>query len=230
MNWDYVRAGLFDELEKISAIDTRGLSPETMMAQQAPQPMQTVGYDKARTILDRAQMNKTAAVRKSRDERVAQRAFPTNPGMGKMMHQGDNSATEQAKGIAGYGLAGVGTAGVGHKYYSTRPSVHAAMRNPDVGTAATRFAAEHRVNNLGNKMMLGGAALGVGYGAYRAHKKAQQAKQAQMTKLSNLSSPGMQLKGTQQVAKPQMSPSSAGPSINSQIGGSLIGRKGVPGA
>lgn len=222
MNWELVRNGLFDELEKIGAIDTRGVSAEVALAQQAPAPMQTVGYDKARTILDRAQMNKTAA-KKSRDERLVSRALPTNVAASKLMHQGDNSTSEKAKSVAGYGLAGVGTAKALHGVGSTLPRVHNAMRNPAID-GATRFAVEHRVNNIGNRMMLGGAALGTAYGAYRAHKKSQ------MAKMATLVSPGMQLKGAQQTAKPSVSPSSSGPSINTQIGGSLIGRKGIPGA
>jgi hypothetical protein len=224
MLWEHVKAGLFDELAKISAVDLRGLAPETLMAQQPPQPMMTEGYNKAKAILDRAQMMKISAV--SRSSRQVQRALPGQPGLGKMINQGDNSTSERAKSVVGYGLAGASTGGLLHKGYSMLPHVHESLRKPGM-TDAAKYMAEHKVNNLGFGLMAGGAALGTGYGAYRAHKKAQQAR---MTKTSNLSTPGMQLKGTQQVGKPSMAPHVSGPSATSQIGGSLIGRKFTPGA
>jgi DNA-directed RNA polymerase subunit RPC12/RpoP len=268
MLWDHVRAGFSDELAKIktAAVDLRGLSPETLLAQQPPQPMMTVGYDKAKAILDRASMLKTAG------SRHVQRALPTQPGIGKLIHQGDDSANERAKSVAGYGLAGIGTAKAVHGLYSSAPQVHEMMRDPAL-SAAQRFKTEHFVNNLGHGMMLGGAALGMGYGALRAHQKRKAKLQAQnpktMTKLSaakcsrcgetthlgkstsfteegqqkvlcphcagkvkqsTMTSPAHQLKAAQQTSKPSMAPSAAGPSTTSQIGGSLIGRKFVPGA
>jgi hypothetical protein len=215
MLWEHIRAGLFDELAKIAAVDLRGLSPETLMAQQPPQPMMTVGYDKAKNILDRAEMMKTAA------SRQVQRAFPNQPGIGKLVHQGDDSTSEKAKGVLGYGAAGAGTAGLIHKGITMIPGVHESMRHHNLSQKA-KYLAEHRVNNIGAGLMLGGTAAGLGYGAYRAHKKAK------MTKTSNLSTPGLQLKASSQVGKPSIAPSASGPSTTTQIGGSLIGRKFVP--
>ena len=221
MNWEVIRAGLFDELAKIAAVDLRGLSPETVLAQQPPEPMMTEGYNKAKAILDRAQLVKTSA------SRELQRALPTKVGLQKMVHQGDDSTPERVKSVAGYGMAGLGTAGALDKVYQSMPGVFAAKEQMDpAGRAAARIAA----NNVTRRSLLTGAALGTAYGIHRIHKKAKDARAAAMTKVSTLGSPGIQLKATQQVAKPSMAPSVSGPSINSQIGGSLIGRKGVPGA
>lgn len=224
MLWEHVRAGLFDELEKISAVDLRGLAPETLMAQQPPQPMMTEGYNKAKAILDRAQMNKTAAA--SRASRKVQQAFPNQPGIGKMVNQGDNSTNEKIKSVAGYGLAGLGTGKVLSELGTGSPW---AQRWKTTATSPQALAQRAgRLGSMGWGATVAGGATGLWYGLYRQHQKAR----AQMAKTSNIATPGMQLKASQQVAKPHIGPSIKGPSINSQIGGSLIGHKftqpGVP--
>ena len=216
MDWVHVQLGLFDELAKIAAVDLRGLSPETLMAQQPPEPMMTVGYDKAKAILDRAQMMKTAA------SRQIQRALPQRPGLGKLVHQGDDSSNERAKSVAGYGLAGASTGGLLHKVYSSQDKIHAGMRAPGIHPDA-KYLAERANNTLGRHLMVGGAALGAGYGLYRAHQKAKA--RDQMQKISNIGSPAQALKASSQVGKHGTTPSTSGPSIHSQINGSLIGRK-----
>jgi hypothetical protein len=222
-------SGFVDELLKIAAFNTSGLSPETVLEKgQPPPPMETPGFDKARNILGRATQTKTASRRQS--EKV-QRALPMQPGIGKLTHQGDSSAPEQAKSVAGYGLAGIGAGGALHKVYTaTAPGVHDSMRNPLHGSGA-RFAAEAKNNRLARNLMVGGAAAGAVYGGYRALKKsrdARMAKQGTLTKLSTIPSPGLALKASQQVGKAKVSPSSSGPSTTTQIRGQLIGKKGIP--
>ena len=225
MNWEAIRLGLVDELTKISEFNLKGLSPERVMeSSQPPPPMETVGFDKARNILGRASQVKTAARRQS--ERV-QSALPTQPGIGKLVHQGDTSAPEQAKSIAGYGLAGLGTGGALHKAYSSMPGAYSAMNNPAI-SATKRFAAGAANTAIGRNLMLGGAAAGGLYGGYRALKKRQMSKQGTMTKLSTLTSPGMALKASKQVGKIKVAPSAKGPSTTTQIRGQLIGKKGIP--
>lgn len=56
------KRGLFDELMKISEISLNGLSPETILSQKPPPPMETPGVTKALEILDRAEAKKTASV------------------------------------------------------------------------------------------------------------------------------------------------------------------------
>lgn len=229
MKWDSTRLGLLDELAKIAAFNTNGLSPETVMSKsQPPPPMETPGFDKARDILGRASQTKTAAKKRPPQDVQNRRAVAfQQPGIGKMMTAGDSSAPEQAKSVAGYGLAGLGTGSAVHKAYTAAaPGVHDAMRNP-LHDAGSRFAAEAKNNRLGRNLMLGGTALGAGYGAYRAHKKARMAKQGTMTKLSTLTTPALQLKASKQVGKAKVTPSSAGPNTTTQIRGQLIGKKGI---
>jgi hypothetical protein len=226
MNWDGIRLGFEDELAKIAAFNMKGLSPETVMEKsQPPPPMETPGFDKARDILSRASIAKTAAARKN-SERV-QRALPMQPGIGKLVHQGDSSAPEQAKSVAGYGLAGLGAGGAIHKAYSSLEHVHSGMHHPDL-SAAQKFTAGARNNTVGRNLMLGGAAAGSLYGGYRALKKRQMAKQGTIVKTATISSPGLSLKASQQVGKVKVSPSSKGPATNTQIRGQLIGKKGIP--
>lgn len=222
MKLDGMLLGFLDELEKVSAFNTVGLSPETVLEKsQPPPPMETVGFQKAMSILERAAQIKTAS------SRHVQRALPAQPGIGKLTHQGDNSQPEQVKSVAGYGLAGLGGGAAIHKAYSSAPSVHAAMSHPDL-SAAQRFASSAHVNNIGHKMMLGGAAAGAGYGVYRAIKKNRMAKKSAITKTATLATPALALKASKQVGKAKVTPSAAGPSINSQIRGQLIGKKGTP--
>lgn len=60
MLWNAVREGLLDELQKIGAVSLNGLSPETLLTQKQPEPMETPGSRKAMEILDLAEMKKQA--------------------------------------------------------------------------------------------------------------------------------------------------------------------------
>ncbi len=62
MNLDIVKQGFLDELQKIGAIDTSGLSPETILNQKAPAPMETLGVKKALDVINRAESMKHASV------------------------------------------------------------------------------------------------------------------------------------------------------------------------
>lgn len=53
MDWNVVRAGMYDELEKIS-ISLMGFSPESILNRQEQEPMQTEGLAKAMKILQKA--------------------------------------------------------------------------------------------------------------------------------------------------------------------------------
>lgn len=65
MLWGAVREGFLDELQKIGSVDLSGLSPETLLNQKPPEPMETVGSKKAMELLDRAQSRKLASAEKS---------------------------------------------------------------------------------------------------------------------------------------------------------------------
>jgi len=223
MNWAPLLDGMSDELGKIAEFNLRGVSPQTVIEKGQPAPpMETPGFDKARDILTRASMAKTAASRHVR------RALPLQPGVGKLTHQGDDSANEKAKSVAGYGLAGLGTGGALHKAYSmVTPGVYEGMHHPDL-SAMQKYTAGMKNNRIGAGLAVGGTALGAGYGLYRQHQKAQASKKAEMVKTSTLSSPGMALKASQQIGKKKISPSISGPSTTTQIRGQLIGKKGIP--
>jgi hypothetical protein len=62
MLWNVLRQGFLDELQKIGAVSTAGLSPETLLSQQPPPPMETLGSKKAIELLDMAQSMKMASV------------------------------------------------------------------------------------------------------------------------------------------------------------------------
>lgn len=57
-----MRKGFFDELRKISSVSLNGLSPETILSQKQPDPMETPGSKKAMEILDLAASKKMASV------------------------------------------------------------------------------------------------------------------------------------------------------------------------
>jgi hypothetical protein len=143
-----------------------------------------------------------------------------------MVNQGDDSLNEKAKSVAGYGLAGLGTGGALHKAYSSIPSVHESVRHHSIKDEA-KWLAEAKLNNIGNKLMVGGALVGLGYGANRLRQKAK-AKTGTITKTATLTTPGQSLKASKQVGSLKTAPSLAGPSTTSQIRGQFIGKKGIP--
>lgn len=208
MDWASTRAGFLDELVKISEVDLRGLSPEAAMG-SAPPPAENMGFQKARAILDLAasSQEKTAAPK-------VRRALATgHPGIGKLMDQGDSSANERAKSVAGYGLAGAGAGKVVSELGTRSPwASRWAGQNP------ARLA---HLGHIGWGAMAGGTALGAGYGLYRQHQKA---KQRMMAKASAVLSPGIALRSAQQVGK-MKNVVHSGPGIKHQIAGQLIGKK-----
>jgi hypothetical protein len=93
--------GLFDELRKIADISTSGLSPETVLNAPRPEPMPTPGLDKARAILSKAEMFKTAAKKKRQSKPLVDGyKLPT------VGEQSKKNVWDQAKSVAGHGLAG----------------------------------------------------------------------------------------------------------------------------
>ena len=64
MKWTPMMEAFADELEKIAAVSLSGLSPETVLNHPQPEPMVTTGLDKARAIIAKAEMFKTAARKK----------------------------------------------------------------------------------------------------------------------------------------------------------------------
>lgn len=199
MKLDGMLLGFLDELEKVSAFNTVGLSPETVLEKsQPPPPMETAGFEKARNILERAAQAKTAAV----DVKFRQGGALTTPK--------DNSSAESAKSVGGYALAG-GGAGKMLADFSHGP----AIRNVEKFRKAV-----HTGTGVG-------LAAGAAYGIHRAIKR-NKAKKATIEKTATITTPALALKAAKQVGKPRVTPSVSGPSINTQIRGQLIGKKGTP--
>lgn len=218
MDWSVIRHSFIDELEKIAEFNLSGLSPENVMkGSTPPPPMETVGFSKARDILGRAQMTKESGTKQ------VKRMLPTNPAIGKLTHQGDDSSSEKAKSVAGYGLAGLGASKAIHGLGASMPSVYHATEHPSLDPHV-RFANKARLNAVGHGMMLGGTALGLGYGIHRQRVKAKQ-RAAEMSKTSM--TPGTSLKASQQMAKP-INKVKAGPSLKTQTPGRIGSKGGIP--
>lgn len=191
--------GFLDELEKVSAFNTVGLSPETVLEKsQPPPPMETPGFEKARNILDRAAQMKTAAV----DVKFRQGGALTKPK--------DDSSAESAKSVGGYALAGGGAGKMLADF------THGAT----IGNPQKFRKVVHKGTGIG-------IAAGAAYGVHRAIQR-KKAKQATIVKTATISTPALALKSAKQVGKIKTAPSVAGPSINTQIRGQLIGKKGTP--
>jgi hypothetical protein len=154
---------------------------------------------------------KTASARKAAIRSV-------QPGLGKLTHQGDDSAPEAAKSVAGYGLAGAGTAGTLHKFHQLND--YAALNHPN---RAKAYSAGAKSARMGARMMAGGAAVGAAYGGYRALKKRRDAQQ--QVKVSTVLSPGAAKRAAGQVGR--FKQGIPGPGIKKQISGTLIGHKGA---
>lgn len=218
MNWSATRQGFLDELEKIAEFNLSGLSPENVMkGSTPPPPMETVGFTKARDILGKAQMAKTSSTRH------VKRMLPTQPGIGKLTHQGDESKAEKAKSVGGYGAAGAGlgklTSEVVLKSPMARRWAEASSKNLSKADLAKRVG---KMSDLGWGGMVTGGLGGLAYGAHRLHTKAKQRKEAEMTKVSM--TPGTALKSSSQVARP-MKNIKSGLSLKTQTSG-RIGNKG----
>ena len=103
MRWDAVKKGLFDELQKISSVSIKSLSPETVLSAEEPPPMETVGFQKARDILTRAQMAKTAGLRHGTPpDQLPKLTSLTS------REKKDDSAVGKATSFGGHTLAGAG--------------------------------------------------------------------------------------------------------------------------
>lgn len=214
MDWKTAKTALFDELEKISGMSLSGLSAETVLSQKAPEPMQTAGLQKAMAVLDRMEMNKTAAARRVK--------APPQYYMQNLHTLGtkeeEPKGVEKAKKIGVHGLAGAG-AGKFIGEIATKSPWAQSWAGKDPSKFIQR---SNKLNNMTWGSTVAGLAGGLANYAHKEHKKKQQAQQAVKT----ASTPALQLKASQQVGKVDQK-ISAGPGIKTQIRGSLIGRKGA---
>jgi len=103
MNWDASMPAFVDELRKIAGISISGLSPETVLNAPKAEPMETPGLDKARSILAKAEMFKTAAKKKPKPI-IAGYSLPTVSERAPVQR----NAWDAVKPAAGHTLAGMG--------------------------------------------------------------------------------------------------------------------------
>jgi hypothetical protein len=105
MTWDITKAAFADELEKIAEVNLSGVSPERVstMFEGAP-PMETTGYNQAKSVLQKMQQVKTAAP----IPRLPQLKRLTRPGMGNKEDGPPPDAIDKAKHLGGHMLAGAG--------------------------------------------------------------------------------------------------------------------------
>jgi len=217
LDWVTIRQGFVDELEKISEFNLSGLSPENVMkGSTPPPPMETVGFQKARDILGKAQMSKTSG------SKQVQRAHPTRPGMQKLVHQGDDSKSEQAKSVAGYSLAGLGT-GKALTSDLTMASPWARRWHEAGGDAALSKLRSTKIHDAKWAGTAVGTLGGLAYGLHRQRVKAKQ-RAAEAGKTKTSMTPATALKSSKQVASP-IKAIKQGPSLKTQTPG-RIGIKG----
>lgn len=170
MNWEHAHAGLLDELSKIADVSLDGLSPETILERgNPPPPMETPGYDKAKAILDRVQMSKSAGRRKASDFGTGMPEFnrlsrPMQPGM---------TGTDKALSAGGHVVGGMG---IGKLMAEYSHGLKGAKPSPRMGAAA----------------MTAGGAIG---GARFLQKRLQERRMAKTAAFS----PALQLKAAKQV-------------------------------
>jgi len=170
-----VMSSFYDELEKISTVSLSGLSPETVLTASQPQPMPTPGLDKARQILEKAELYKTAARRKQTGiqnpslPQFQTLARPVQPGMSK---------TDKALSGGAHVVGGMGVGKLLAEYSHGFKGIEGVKPSPRVGALA----------------MTAGGALG---GARFVQKRLQERRMAKAA----AATPGMALKASQQVAK-----------------------------
>ena len=147
--------------------------------------------------------------------------LPSQPAIGKLTHQGDDSTSEKAKSVAGYGAAGAGLGTVVGKHVLESPWSNKWRQGKSFTEGAAR---DLRMKNLGWGSMVAGTVGGLAYGAHRQKVKARQRKEAEMVKTSG---PGNVLKSSQQMARP-INKIKAGPSLKSQTPGRIGEKGGLP--
>lgn len=219
MRWDIVRAGMLDELSKIAEIDISGLSPQNALEAGRPAPpMETEGYTKALRIIDRAKMMGTQSMPKTAAPRV-----PFNPNLpqinrltgAKKKGKEQQTTVERGKSLAGHTLGGMGVGRL----------VGEMAHGPHAPVSAAAKQALHGKRWYG---AVAGGAAGAGEFVRKRIMEARARAKEKTSMVGGISSPAVALQASRKVARRPTLARTAGPSIKSQIGGSLIGRKFVP--
>lgn len=189
---------------KTSEVDLRGIKPQTVLDNsQQPPPFESIGFQKAKAILDATPTQKTAGIRHGQGTRLPQIQRLTKE---DKKDGPPPDLVDKAVSVGGHTLAG---AGAGR--FLTEFAHGTKLPDP-----AKFHAAKWKGTAIGGALGLAGL----------ARKKYRQAKfEKQKT---GSSSPGMALKSSQQIGRKDTNiGSDSGPSVQQQIRSRLMGKKFV---
>jgi hypothetical protein len=211
---------MFDELEKLAEISLAGLSPQRALESGAhAMPMETSGYDKAVSILNRAQASPVVPQVKTAAPRVPFNAdlpaINSFTGAKKRKKRKHEVAVERGKSLAGHTLGGMGIGRL----------VGEMSHGPKVPMADAARQALHGKRWWG---AVAGGSIGVGEFVRKRIMDAKEAKMEKKSSIPAISSPGRALQASRQVAKVQGHGRMSGPSLRGQLGGRVLGRKFIP--
>lgn len=127
MDWDALKRGFEDELQKISEVNLSGLSAETLLSYPKPEPMPSAAYEKAQAILAKVppSVEKTAKVRPDRME----------PGYDTVLSD-KQKAKSEVKSLGAHVLGGAGAGKFLHDWVDTgrlafsKPKIKVPYRVP----------------------------------------------------------------------------------------------------
>lgn len=172
MDWEALKRGFDDELQKISEVNLSGLSSETLLSYPKPAPMPSAAYEKAQAILSKVQplgTEKTAKVRPDRME----------PGYDEVLSNKKKQTKSEIKSLGAHVLGGAGAGKFLHDWVDTgrmaftKPKIkvpYRQPRGPQPASAKAKFTA-----------ITSGAVLGAAEYGRKRLKKHQADKKKQPT-------------------------------------------------
>src|SRR6516165_318516 len=105
MDFEALKRGFEDELQKISEVNLSGIDAETILSYPKPEPVPSAAYEKAKSILSK--------MRPLGEEKTAFIRPDMMPGLKKITRRKDSdpppSATDKALSVGVHGLAGAGS-------------------------------------------------------------------------------------------------------------------------
>lgn len=169
MFWEALKNGFEDELKKIGEVSLAGLSAETILSYPHPQPVPSDGYEKAKTILAKAQSLPLSEKTAGPDPSV----LPRLSVLGRRKRKQEappSSKIDKTKEVGVHMLAGAGAA----KF------IHGAV---EAGVQSRRPMPQ-RFYKLDPKWQVGAVAAGAGLGAAEWARKRHAKKKWEKTKAS----------------------------------------------
>jgi hypothetical protein len=172
MDWAAFKRGFDDELQKISEVNLSGLSAETLLGYQKPEPMPSAAYEKAQAILAKVQPLSTEKTAKVRPDRM-------EPGYDAVLSDKKKQTKSEVKSVGAHVLGGAGAGKFLHDWVDTgrlafsKPKIkvpYRTPRGPMPASAKAKFTA-----------ITSGALLGAGEYGRKRLKKHQADKKKQPT-------------------------------------------------